>query len=518
MVTRILGLLGLNIILFTGAAYIYLSKLPASTAHGNYRWEAVNPMVAEGPNQPITVRLVGPDGKTVRDATVAKLRLDMAPDDMAAMDTPLRPDPGAEPGTFGYRADLSMAGQWALHISGTVPGHSQAVEDSVIFTASGADKPQEAQNNGRTIAYYRNPMGLPDTSPVPKKDEMGMDYIAVYADELETPEGTTNISSKSAETARIKTAVAGPYRMHESVRVAGTTVPDEARTAIVSTRFDGFIDELYVQTTGTAIKAGTPLAKIWIESPEILQRQADYIALLKASKGKDTPEIVAAESNLLLFGLPAEAIATVKSSREPARTFILKSQVAGTVVEKNAVQGMRFRSGDMLFRTVDLSTLWVMASVPERDLGLVREGQDANVSLNAFPGELIAGRVLFVNPELDPSTRTAGVRIAVNNATGAIKTNLLAVVEIKTTAKEVIAVPRSAVLDSGQQQVVVVRRKDGLFESRAVKCGRSDSEYTEILEGIAVGESVVVNGNFLIDSESNLRAALKTLSSTPAQP
>jgi Cu(I)/Ag(I) efflux system membrane fusion protein len=516
MVTRILGLLALNIILFSTAAYVYLVNSGAPMAQGGYRWEAVDAEVTEGPGQTISVRLVGPDGKPVANPKIDKLRLDMAPDDMAAMDTPLEPLPAQADGTLAYKADLTMAGRWALHIESSLPGVNAPIKGEVVFTAAKVEKTAKPADPSRKIAYYRNPMGLPDTSPVPKKDEMGMDYIAVYEDEIAVPPGTTRIEEVKLARARVKTEIVARIPMNDMIRVAGSVVPDESRIAVVSTRFDGFIDELYQPVTGATVTAGTPLARIWIESPEILERQSAFAALLKASKGKTTAEIQAAEQGLKLFGLPAEAIASLKETREPVRSFVLRAESSGTITEKTAIRGMRFRSGDMLFKTIDLSSLWVMANVPERDIGLVRQGQDVRVSLNAYPGEVFRGKVLFINREIDAATRTAAVRIALANPKDVIKINLLAIVEIETDEREVIAVPRAAVLDSGQQQVAVVWREDGLFESRIITCGRSNSEYTEVLSGLKEGEKVVVNGNFLIDSESNLKAALNALTAQDA--
>jgi Cu(I)/Ag(I) efflux system membrane fusion protein len=177
------------------------------------------------------------------------------------------------------------------------------------------------------------------------------------------------------------------------------------------------------------------------------------------------------------------------------------------------MRGMRFESGEMLFKTIDLSQIWVVADVPEREIGRIAEGQPAKVTLAAFPDEQFEGSVLLVHPELDKATRTAKVRIGLPNPKGRIKANLFAEVEIETGVNDggAIAVPQSAVIDSGERQVVIVEREQGLYEPRNVKLGRTSGGYTEIQSGLNAGERVVVSGNFLIDSESNLRASLDGL-------
>jgi Cu(I)/Ag(I) efflux system membrane fusion protein len=182
-------------------------------------------------------------------------------------------------------------------------------------------------------------------------------------------------------------------------------------------------------------------------------------------------------------------------------------------MEKAAMRGMRFQSGEMLFKTIDLSQVWVVADVPEREVGRIAEGQAAKVTLTAFPNERFEGTVLLIHPELDKATRTAKVRIGLPNPEGRIKANLFAEVEIETGGNDgdSVAVPQSAVIDSGERQVVIIEREQGLYEPRNVKLGRTGGGYTEIQSGLDAGERVVVSGNFLIDSESNLRASLEAL-------
>lgn len=510
MILRIAGLLGLAGVLIAAGLFFYFPGISALLAGESYRWEAVTAEVAAAPGQQFSIRLIGPGGAALDGVEIIDARLDMAPEGMAAMDTPLTPETSREAGTFTYRADFTMAGRWALHVKAKLPGNSEEVPGEIILVAGDPDRKSDMDAQERKIVYYRNPMGLPDTSLVPKKDPMGMDYIPVYDEEVSTPAGMIRVSLDKVQRSGVRTEVAARRAMSRIVKIPGIVEPDESRVAAVTARFNGFIDELFVSVTGYAVKQGEPLALIWIESSEILQKQSDYLLAIKSAGGKRTPDVERAERNLMLFGFPREAIESLKAGGQPVRSFTLRAVADGTVMEKAAMRGMRFQSGEMLFKTIDLSHVWVVADVPEREIGRIEEGQAAKIRLTAFPNEQFEGTVLLVHPELDKVTRTAKVRIGLLNPQGRIKANLFAEVEIETGGNDgdLVTVPRSAIIDSGERQVVIVEREEGLYEPRDVKLGRTSGGYTELLSGIEAGERIVVAGNFLIDSESNLRASL----------
>lgn len=359
----------------------------------------------------------------------------------------------------------------------------------------------------RKVRFYRNPMGLPDVSPVPKKDSMGMDYIPVYQDEASDPPGTVRVSRGKVQRTGVATEPVARRALTRQVRAAGTVVPHEARQAVVTTRFSGFVEELHVALTGAEVEPGSRLARIWIESPEILRKQADYLVALRGSSSGD---LARAEGNLRLFGVLDAAIAQLRRTGEPVRSIVLTAPARGTVMEKPAVVGMRFAPGDVLFRTADLSTLWVIAQVAERDLGVLRPGQPARVALKAIPERAFAGKVDFIYPELDMATRTARVRIELPNPDGRLRAGLYADVAIDAAATvgAVLAIPASAVIDSGRRRVAFVVREEGVFEPRNLVLGARGDGMVEVKSGVAEGGRIVMRGNFLIDAESNLRAAL----------
>ncbi len=501
---------------------LFAFGLPAISAAQT--WEAVNPQIPVGKNVRLEVRLVGADAQAVTGpVTVKTTRLDMGPDGMPTMTARLKPAAATAPGVIAFETDIAMAGRWGLSITGMAAGQTSPVSGVVIFTAaekrSDAAPPAPAATPAeRKIIFYRNPMGLPDTSPTPKKDWMGMDYIPVYADEANDPAGTVRINLAKVQRAGVRTEEVGRRNLTRTVRAVGTVEPDESRLAVVTAKFSGFVEELFVPVTGATVRAGAPLVRVWIESPEILQKQSDYLTALRGVSGR--PEDVdRAIRNLRLFGIPDQFISRLRDTREPVRSIILTAPSDGIVLQKPAVVGMRFAPGDMLFKTADLSRIWVMTQVAERDLALIHPGQPARITIKAYADSPLEGRVAFVYPELDPGTRTAQIRIELANADGRLKTGLYADVEIEARADGAsIAIPESAIIDSGSRRIAFVAKGDGVFEPRDLVLGRRGNGFVEIRDGVAEGERIVVTGNFLIDAESNLRAALTAFTAPKTGP
>jgi Cu(I)/Ag(I) efflux system membrane fusion protein len=384
--------------------------------------------------------------------------------------------------------------------------------------AEGAPSQPAAQiqpgNPGR-ILYYRNPMGLPDISRVPKKDPMGMDYIPVYEGENEA--GVVTVSPARLQMLGVKTA---PVELRSSlarnVRATGTIEVDESGLADVTTKFDCVVEKLFVSTTGTSVRAGEPLARIWIQTPDtmmqigpdVVTREIDYVVALQ---DKNLAEIAAAEQVLREYGLPDSTIAEIRRTGHATRSVTITAPRDGVVLEKPAVEGRHFNTGDPLFKIADLSTVWLMADVQELDLGAIRVGETASAALVAYPGRTFTGKVDFIYPTLMAAARTGRVRIVLPNADRSLRESMYANVAINTpviSGARVVVVPDSAVIDSGTRQVVLVVRGEGRFEPRTVRIGAEGSGYTQILDGVKAGEQVVVSANFLIDAESDLRAAL----------
>ena len=364
----------------------------------------------------------------------------------------------------------------------------------------------------RKILYYRNPMGLPDTSPVPKKDSMGMDYIPVYADEQDEP-GTVRVSLDKVQRIGVTTEKVEARTISRAVRGVGTVQHDESLLTIVTVRSDGYIEQLFVNKTGQHVGKGDPLFRFY--SPQIQLAQADLVVAVRAH-GRDSGvggDLEGAMQKLRNLDVPDARIDEVRKTMTNPRTIDWVSPATGDVIEKNVIEGQRVVAGDELFRIADHSRMWVVAEVAESDIAMIAVGTHATVTLRAFPTEPHDGVVTFIYPEMmKPETRTVSVRIELPNPDGEMRVGMYADVVFHPNGDgaKVTAVPDSAIIDSGTRQVVLVAKGDGRFEPRAVKLGRRGEGYAEITEGIKPGEEVVTSANFLIDAESNLKAALQS--------
>lgn len=379
----------------------------------------------------------------------------------------------------------------------------------------------EVASGERKIKFYRNPMGLPDTSPVPKKDSMGMDYIAVYEGE-DSDDGSVKVSLGKLQRTGVETALIGRQVLTRTIKAPGVVQLDERRIAVVAPRYDGFIARVGPATTASHVKRGDELVTLF--SQEVVGWAANLGVEIDADRrnSSNKPEgsgrSIGATRRLENLGAPLEFIDAVRRTGQVPNTFIVRAPLDGVVLERNAVDGQAFKAGDVLFRIADHSVVWMMADVAEGDIDALKVGQPVQVTTRAWPGRVFKGNVAIVYPHLMKETRTARVRIELANADLALLPDMYGDVAISTgEGVPVVAVPASAVIDSGARQVVLVDRGEGRFEPRAVKVGRRGDGFAEILDGVAEGDRLVVNGNFLIDAESNLQAALKAFSE-PAKP
>lgn len=380
-----------------------------------------------------------------------------------------------------------------------------AVYEDGAAVAAQAAPATGTRDRGKPI-FYRNPMGLPDTSPTPKNDSMGMDYVPVYADDVAGPPGSVTISPERVQLLGVRTEGAAMRAMTRAIRAVGTVAVDERRTAVVSPRFEGWIEKLLVSASGDPVRAGQPLFEFY--SPDLALAEQDYVLARQVSGTLAQGAL----SRLRNLNVPNEEIARLVKTGRAGRTAPVVSPMDGVVMEKAAVQGMRFAPGDTLYRIADLSRVWILADVFEQDVAAVHAGQDVTVAIAAYPDTVFPGKVTFVYPTVNPATRTVKVRVEVANPAMLLKPDMYATVGISTAAAaaQVLAVPDSAVLDTGRTQAVLVERTPGRFEPHPVTVGRRADGFAEIRGGIQAGDKVVVGANFLIDAESNLRAALQT--------
>jgi Cu(I)/Ag(I) efflux system membrane fusion protein len=359
---------------------------------------------------------------------------------------------------------------------------------------------------GKKIRYYRNPMGLPDVSPTPKKDSMGMDYIAVY--EGDDDDGAVRMTPGKVQRLGVKTETAALHVVSVPVRAPGTIQLDERRVAVISLRSEAFIDAVENVTTGTMVREGQPLMRLF--SPQIAAAASDYATML-GFKGDDKA-LRGTRQRLLNLAAPPSLLADIERTHEVPLTFTWTAPRSGIVLERNVVPGMRVLPGEVLFRIADHTAVWAMVDVAERDLAAVATGQTVTVRARSYPDKTFTGKVALVYPHLMASTRTVRVRVELPNQDGLLLPDMYVEAEIETGGDApVLAVPEDAVLDSGDHRLVIIDRGEGRFEPRPVEIGRRGAGYVEIRQGVAEGDVVVTAANFLIDAESNLRSALKTM-------
>jgi Cu(I)/Ag(I) efflux system membrane fusion protein len=387
----------------------------------------------------------------------------------------------------------------------------------VAPAGGGAARPAE-----RKILLYRSPMDPKQTSPVPRKDEMGMDYLPVYQGEVEggTVGGVlapVTIDPDRQQLIGLRTALVEKGQVGGAWRTSGRVAVDETRVHHLNVKFSGFVDHVHADFLGREVRAGEPLFSIY--SPELLAAQEELILALRTrdtlagggsgTSGEDL--VAAARRKLELWDVPAQDIARIEQTRQASRTLMVRSPASGVVVKKDVVPGMKVTAGDMPYEIVDLSTLWVLADVYERELVHVRVGTRARLTFQALPGQELPGRVTFVDPFLDPKTRTVRVRIEVANAGRKLKPEMFGEVVLLGPEREGLRIPSDAVIDSGTGKVVFLDAGDGKFVPRAVRLGAGDAEHVEVVEGLAEGDKVVTRANFLVDSESRLKASLQAL-------
>jgi Cu(I)/Ag(I) efflux system membrane fusion protein len=369
---------------------------------------------------------------------------------------------------------------------------------------------------GRKIKYYRNPMGLPDMSPTPKKDSMGMDYIPVYEGD-DTDDGSVKLSPGKIQRTGVKSEPAARRVIRTTVRAPGTIQLDERRISVISMRSESFVLKVANVTTGSHVIKGQPLVEVY--SPAVSSAAAEYLATItsKTTNG-DGSYGRGSRQRLMNLDVPEAAIGAIEKSRTVPTSTEWTAPRDGIVLERNAIEGMRVQPGGVLFKVADHSVIWALIDVAERDLGVISIGQPVTVKVRSFPGREFSGKVEVIYPEINKETRTARIRVELPNPDLVLLHDMYVDAEINTGSGEpVLTVPESAVMDTGSRQAVLIDKGEGRFEPRDVKLGYRGDGYVEVRGGIADGDRVVVSANFLIDAESNLKAALKGFSDGAAQ-
>ena len=410
---------------------------------------------------------------------------------------------------------------------------SSAPGGATVSSPAPAAKPSVS---ARKILFYRNPMNPNVTSKSPAKDAMGMDYVPVYEDEIkgggrvDLPDGyaTVQVGRERARQAGIQSVPAVREAISHPVRAVGIVVPDETRVRRVQAKIEGWIEKLHANFIGRTVTKGQPLLEIY--SPELVATQREYLLSragadrMKESPYQDAREMSsglaqAARSRLKLFDVPESFIEELERTGKVRRTVTLNAPVSGYVTGKESFEGTRVMPGMDLLTVTDLSRVWIDAELYEYEAQSVRVGQTAVLETVADPGTKLKGRVAFIYPTFSPETRTLKVRFEFPNPGLRLKPQMYANVSLDLQSVTGVVIPESALIETGVRQIAFVDTGDGRFEPREVKVGVRGNGKAQILSGVKAGENVAVGANFLLDSESKLRAALERMAGgAPAPP
>lgn len=325
------------------------------------------------------------------------------------------------------------------------------------------------------------------------------------------------VSPERLQSIGVKFALAERRALDRTIRTVGRVEVDERRLAHVHLKLEGWIDELRVNYTGERVQRGQILFTLY--SPELVATQQEYLLALKGKKllgESEFPEAAAGAHSLLevtsqrlrLWDITEDHIQDLERTSKVLKTLPIHSPITGTVINKVALAGMRVGPGDELYTIADLSHIWITADIYEYELPLIKIGQTATVTLSYDPGTILQGRVAFIYPTLDPQTRTAKVRFELDNPGEQLKPEMYANVELRIPLGSRLVIPRDAILESGERQVIFIHHGGGKLEWRTVKLGARAGDWVEVTEGIAEGDHVVTSANFLLDSESRLKAAV----------
>jgi RND family efflux transporter MFP subunit len=366
------------------------------------------------------------------------------------------------------------------------------------------------------ILYYKSTMKPGETSPVAAKDSMGMDMVPVYENEGDTSSAIA-IDPATIQLMNLQTAEVTRGPLRRTIRTVGTIDYNETALVDVTIKFKGWIEKLDVDATGQLVHRGEPLFEVY--SPDLYSAEAEYLSVLGTNTDSSATALrEAAREKLKFYDIADNQIADLEKSREPDKTLAILAPADGFVIEKEVVQGQMVEAGAKLYRLADLGIVWVFAQVYEQDLPFVQLGQEATVKLASLPDREFRGRVTYIYPDVDEKTRTAKVRLEFENPGYFLKPGMFVSAQITSELEpSTLLVPDSAVLRSGEKNTVFVALAGGKFDARTVVLGpEAEQGMVEVIRGLEAGERVVTSGQFMLDSESQLREAIQKMNGTGA--
>jgi Cu(I)/Ag(I) efflux system membrane fusion protein/cobalt-zinc-cadmium efflux system membrane fusion protein len=381
----------------------------------------------------------------------------------------------------------------------------------------------QAQLAPKKKTMYRSTMNPNEISDKPGKDSMGMEMVPFEVEEgpgvpAVGGRAAVRISPERQQLIGVRTTIVKVQAIHRLIRAVGRVDYAEPNISLVTLKFEGWVEKLFVNSTGRPVRRGEALLEIY--SPDLVSAQQEYLLALKAKDltgGSGLTVLASAREKLKLWGIADRQVEDLERTGEIKRTLTIYAPMSGIVIEKEVLNGQKVMPGENLFKIADLSTVWVLGDIYEYELPFVKKGQEALILLSYFPGETFSGQITYVYPYLNPETRTIRVRVEVKNPELRLKPEMYANLEIHVDYGTKLAIPADAVLDAGVKNIVFVDKGDGYFEPREIKLGAKGEGVYEVLAGIAEGEKVVTSANFLIDSESSLKAALQQMAQEEPQ-
>ncbi|PIW70269.1 MAG: efflux RND transporter periplasmic adaptor subunit [Ignavibacteriales bacterium CG12_big_fil_rev_8_21_14_0_65_30_8] len=375
----------------------------------------------------------------------------------------------------------------------------------------------------KKILYWKAPMNPNEIYDKPGKSNMGMYLVPVYEDELGS-EGIVKIDGQIQQNMNIKTEVVKKGELSSSIVTNGILQTDERKEFIINTKVGGWVENLYVNYTGQEVKKGQKLIDIY--SPNLVAAQQEFLTAISYSENvKNNPNknISSTGNDLIensirkleLLDITKEQIEKLKVTKQIQKYITLYAPFNGTVISKEVIEGQKINPGSTLLKIADLKNLWLIADVYEYELSKVKIGADTEIKFNFLPGKIFNRKITFIYPTLNPKTRTAKIRIDIPNYKNELKPSMFATIVIKGQDIGTYPLaPEQAIIRSGQKNVIVLALGEGKFKPVEVKLGSYSNGYYQVLSGIDEGANIVTSSQFLIDSESNLKAALNQYKQT----
>ncbi|NOX66596.1 MAG: efflux RND transporter periplasmic adaptor subunit [Chlorobi bacterium] len=388
----------------------------------------------------------------------------------------------------------------------------QSGNSSSESSESGSEQTTANKKSERKVLYWRAPMNPKEIYNHPGKSNMGMDLVPVYAD-ASGESGTVSIDPVMQQDMNVKIATIKEGQLNPEIFTNGILQPDEQKEYIATTKVAGWIDKLYINYTGQKVREGEKLVKIY--SPELVAAQEEYLTALAYDRAVNNSEnnstlINNAIRKLELLDVTKDEIKRLHDTQEVTKYITLYSPISGTVIFKGVEEGAKINRGTPLLKIADLSNLWILADIYEYEASKVKLGLSAKVTFDYLPGKSYNGKISFIYPTLDTQTRTLKVRFDLPNRNGELKPGMFANVDIKTESNGTFPlVPEQAVLRSGKQNTVIIALGEGRFKPAQIELGEYANGFYQVLGGISANTKIVTSAQFLIDSESNLRASVE---------